>query len=107
MCYVSKATEKKINEMVKNEGYYSNTLLYLLGEMKSQIGWNGGTIAQIEKTGEHIENSNQFDVRLTPKLHGISIDYNKYINTVGTLNLHYVTIRDFNGLVNICYKEVI
>lgn len=102
MNVITAATEKRINEMVKIGNIYGNELLYLLNTMKSNIGWYGATIKEIKNGGEYLKNYTQFDVVITGILRGMGINFEKNINVVGTHDLHYVTIRDFNLLVKKC-----
>jgi len=102
---VTMTTEKLINEMIKNEAKYGNELQYLLNSMKSRLGYEGATIAEMKKYNEYVSNESQIDIVVTNVLRGINVNFNEYINVVDCLNLQYATIRDFNKLVKACYES--
>lgn len=104
MEYVTKATEKRINQMIKNDNRYADILLYLLNELKSRIGWYGGTIQEIEKYGYHVDNEQQIRVNESNILRSMGNKFKEYITVVFCEDLHHANIKDFNALVKACEK---
>lgn len=106
MEYVTKATEKRISQMIKNGNKYADILLYLLNELKSRIGWFGGTIKEIEKYRYHVDNEQQIRVNESNILRGMGNKFEKYITVVFCEDLHHADIKDFNALVKVCNKYI-
>lgn len=101
---ITTATEKRIDEMIKNEKQYALELFYLLNFMKSNDGCLGSTVKQMKKWNIEMPNKQDVTIYDNPKFTGMSIDYNKYINVVLCKDLHYASIKDFNGLVKKIYE---
>lgn len=105
MKYITITTEKLVNEMVKNNQKYGKELQYLLDAMKGRVGYYGGTIKEMKKHNETLDNTTQINVIVSNVLRGMGKQFEKYIYVVDCADLHYVSIYDFNKLVKICYNE--
>lgn len=95
---ITTATEKRVKELAKTSEL-GEELAYLLKSLKVRIGCDGSTIKQMKEWGEEIANETQIDIVISNQLRGMAVNYPQYLNVVGTHDLSYVTIRDFNGLV--------
>jgi hypothetical protein len=105
---ITQVTVNKINEMIVKDMKYSKELKYFLNEMLSRKGCFGASLKEMKKWDMAMENHAQFDVYDSNIFRGMGITFQEYISPTFCLDLHYVTIKDFNGLVNACYlfKEV-
>jgi len=93
---ITAITEKRV---INANCDYAELLKYLLDEMKSQVGCLGATISEMKKWNIVLDNSKQMNVYKTNEMYGLCYTYNDYIRYVGTNDLSYVNIDDFNGLV--------
>jgi len=100
---ITQVTVTKINEMVEKDMVYGNELKYFLNEMLSRKGCLGATLKEMKKWNISLENQDQFNVYEANIFRGMGVTFKKYMSATFCLDLHYVTIEDFNGLVNACY----
>ena len=98
---ITAITEKRIQQMKKDDHRYAECLAYILKEIKCSCGCDGCTVAQLKKLGLELPNQTQINVYEMPEMNGLSILYPDYISAVFCLDLHYLNIYDFNGLVKI------
>ena len=96
MKYVTTATEKRVKNA---DCKYADILIYLLDEMKCRYACLGASIKEMKGYGINIDNATQMNVNETNDMRGLCYIYNDYIRYVGTNDLSYVNIDDFNGLV--------
>ena len=110
MKYVTVATEKRINQMKKREPHSWNRNLkqglavYIWDKIFADCGYFGGTLKELnDYLGEYpLENAMQIKI---PKwfeddgIYGIEYSTNGNVRYVGTHDLHYVNIDDFNKFV--------
>lgn len=93
---ITAITEKRV---MTADCKYSDLLKYLLNKMKSQIGWYSASISEMKKYNVQLDNAKQMNVYKSNEMYGLCYTYNDYIRYVGTNDLSYVNIDDFNGLV--------
>lgn len=98
---ITAMTEKRIQQMKKNDHRYAKVLEYILTEIKCFNSCDDATVAQLKKLGLELPNQTQINVYEMPEMNGLSILYPDYISAVFCLDLHYLNIYDFNGLVKI------
>ncbi len=98
---ITAMTEKRIQQMKKNDHRYAKVLEYILTEIKCFNSCDDATVAQLKKLGLELPNQTQINVYEMPEMNGLSILYLDYISAVFCLDLHYLNIYDFNGLVKI------
>ena len=96
---ITAITEKRIQQMKKDNHKFAECLAYILREIKCSCGCDGCTVTQLKKLELELPNATQINVYEMPEMNGLSIRYPEYINAVFCLDLHYLTIRDFNRLV--------
>jgi hypothetical protein len=94
---ITAVTEKRLKSA---DCKYSHELRYILNQMKSRIMCLGAPMAEIKRLGFELPNETQINVYGTNEIRGLSYQYNDYIRYIGTNDLSYVDIDDFNGLVN-------
>ena len=93
---ITTTTEKRV---ISSDCKYAELLRYLLDTMKSQVGCYGATVSEMKKWNILLDNATQINVIGSNELRGLCYKYNDYIRYVGTHDLSYVNIDDFNGLV--------
>jgi hypothetical protein len=100
---ITQVTVNKINKMVEKNMKYSKELKYFLNEMLSRKGCFGTTLKEMRKWNIPMENQSQFNVYDSNVFRGMGITFEKYMSATFCLDLHHVSIKDFNGLVEACY----
>lgn len=101
---ITAITEKRIQQMKKDNNKFADCLAYILKEIKGANSCDGATVAQLKKLGLELPNETQinvYEMPEMPEMNGLSILYSEYINATFCLDLHYLTIHDFNRLVKI------
>ena len=98
---ITSITEKRIQQMKKDNHKFAGCLVYILREIKCVNGCDGATVTQLKRLDLELPNSTQINVYEMPEMNGLSILYPEYINAVFCLDLHYLTIHDFNNLVKV------
>lgn len=101
MTPITAVTEKRIQQMQKDNHKFAECLAYILKEIKCSNGCDGATVAQLKKLRLELPNTTQINVYEIPEMNGLSIAYSEYINAVFCLDLHYLDIKDFNRLVKV------
>lgn len=96
---ITAITEKRIQQMKKEDHRYAKVLAYILTEIKCSESCDGMTVEQLKKIGLDLPNQTQINVWEMPEMNGLSILYPNYIRAVFCLDLHHIDIYDFNGLV--------
>jgi len=93
---ITMATEKRV---ATADCKYADLLKYLLQEMKCRVGCYGASVKEMKNWNIELENETQINVVDSYELYGLCYLYNDYIRYIGTHDLSYVNIDDFNGLV--------
>lgn len=103
MKFITQATEKRINEMVRNNHKFGDALQSLLDAMKAREGWLGSSIKEMASYGVHLDNDTQIRASeyYTPLYNGMTCAYSEFFNASFTLGLNVANIYDFNKLVKI------
>lgn len=96
---IAAITEKRIQQMKKDDHRYAEVLAYILTEIKCRECCDGATVAELKKLDLELPNQTQINVYEMPEMNGLSILYPDYISAVFCLDLHHLNIYDFNGLV--------
>lgn len=98
---ITKATVKRINKMYESE----DLDIHFIGKDLRDI-----LIAMMTKNLEswdtvtNIPNTDQLSLYITPTMRGLGINYFGLFTTTECLDLSYITIKDFNGLVKTVYE---
>ena len=106
---ITYTTEKAINEM-KKKPFCERTMLEevvvtLWDDMFSACGYYGGTLKELEKEiGHKIDNTREQSIRYIDGIHGIEYMTEGNAKYVGTNDLSYLKIENFNELVKIAMK---
>ena len=105
--YITQATERRINEMLKADMPEGNLLNWALDEIKGLEGWQGATIKEAKGYGVQFDAYQQISGRrdYLAKLNGWASIYPDMMGYSGTLDLNTWTIWDFNGLVSLVYAD--
>lgn len=98
---ITQATEKRIKKMVERGHKFGEALQSLLDDMKSRMGWYGASIKEMKKYGYELENETQVNVSryYQPLYNGLGCIFSDIFTATFCLDLHYVSIKDFNELV--------
>jgi len=96
MKIITTVTEKRVKNATCK---YAELLRYLLKTMKCNNSCDGATVKEMKQWNIPLENATQMNVIESNELRGLCYTYNDYIRYVGTHDLSYVNIDDFNGLV--------
>lgn len=102
---ITMVTENRIKKMLKQEATYSRALDYLLDKLKGWYGYSGATIEECKQWGIMIDNCMQMCVIPDSELRGLCYNFSDYILLTECLDLRYVDIFDFNGLVKVVYEK--
>ena len=96
---ITMASENRIMDMVRKGIPAANELLYMLDELKKRETCTGVTIKDMKRWGVTLDNANQIEVFVSNTMRGMGVNFEGLLTVTGCLDLHHVTIHDFNKLV--------
>ena len=104
MNHIIYTTEKKINELKKIECYdrtnEENLVVFIWDKIFSECGYYGATLKEFEDYLQHkLDNRMQINVYYYTGIHGLEYKTNRNVRYVGTNDLSYLNIDDFNKWV--------
>lgn len=111
MKHITYTSEKMINEMKKKEYYSDRTLLEnvvitVYEKIFCSCGYYGATLKEFEQyLGHKLDNNIQSNIYYMNGIHGLEYMTNRNARYVGTNDLSYVNICDFNLLVKQAYEQ--
>lgn len=109
MNHITYTTEKLINQMKKDRQYnlLESTVIYVYDKLFSDCSYYGATLKEFESyLGHKLNNSIQINIYEFNGIYGIEYMTNRNARYIGTNDLSYINIDDFNQLVKQAYKEV-
>ena len=99
MKYITYVTEKRINTLKKLEEKTDQQKLAIeiWDKIFSGYGYYGGTLRELENyLGHKLDNKIQISVYYYKGIHGLEYETGNNVRYVGTHDLSYVNIEDFN-----------
>ena len=99
MKYITYATEKRINTLKKLEEKTDQQKLAIeiWDKIFSDCSYYGGTLRELENyLGHKLDNKIQINVYYYMGIHGLEYETGNNVRYVGTHDLSYVNIEDFN-----------
>lgn len=110
MKHITYTTEKYINTMKSNRNYtlLESVCIHVYDKLFSDCGYYGATLKEFELyLGHKADNQIQINIPEYNGIYGIEYMTNRNARYVGTNDLSYINIDDFNALVKQAYKEVL
>ncbi len=110
MNHITYSTEKRINELKKINVFTLGNQACLVLEIWHNIfaanGYCGASLKEFENyLGYKLDNKRQEVVSYYIGIHGIEIETNQNVKYIGTKDLSYVNIEDFNKFVKDVYEK--
>jgi hypothetical protein len=104
MKYITYTTEKHINQIKRINEYErtneQNLVIFIWDKIFSCNGYYGATLKEYEEyLGNKLDNSMQVNVYYYLGIHGLEYKTNGNVRYVGTHDLSYMNIDDFNKWV--------
>ncbi|HZK21777.1 MAG TPA: hypothetical protein VFC76_05830 [Oscillospiraceae bacterium] len=110
MKHITYVTEKRINAIKKIDRYQRSicqkVVVYVFDKIFSDCGYYGATLKEFEQyLGKRIDNKRESKMYYIQGIHGIEYMTNGNVRYVGTHDLSYVNIDDFNLFVKQVYNS--
>jgi len=102
MKHITYATEKRINKIKKlnEKNNNQNLVIEIWDKIFSDCGYYGGTLRELENYLNHkLDNKIQINVYHYDGIHGLEYETENNVRYVGTHDLSYVNIENFNKWV--------
>lgn len=104
MKFITYSTEKKINEIKKIDPYHRTlcqaVAVRVYDNIFCECSMYGATLKELEQElGHRLDNKRQMSFPYLQGIHGIEYMTNGNVRYVGTLDLSYLNIEDFNLFV--------
>lgn len=104
MKHITYTTEKKINALKKNDAWdrtnEENLVIQVWDKIFSDCSYYGATLKEFENyLGHKLDNNRQTQVYYYTGIHGLEYKTNGNVRYVGTNDLSYINIADFNKWV--------
>lgn len=99
MKYITYATEKRINKLkkLKEKTNQQKLAVEIWDKIFSDCSYYGGTLQELENyIGRKLDNKLEVKVYYYEGIHGLQYETGNNVRYIGTHDLSYVIIKDFN-----------